>query len=110
MAANIGIPFPGFAVFDQYVANVIGHAAPHMRFALNGQGLVSFNDLFVLTKTDLEHIAMVIHKPGGVISNPAFTPNFPVPDNLPTFPNPGLLIGHLPVKRWKLLHYYVLHL
>jgi hypothetical protein len=81
-----------------------------MRFALNGQGLVSFDDLLVLTETDIDQIANAIRKPGGVIPNPAFNPNFPVPVVLPTLPNPGLPIGHLPVKRLKLLRYYVCHL
>jgi hypothetical protein len=102
-AANIApIPFPGFAVFDQYVANVIGLVVPHMRFALNGKGLVSFDDFLALTETDIDQIADAIRKPGGVIPNPAFIPNFPAPGVLPTLPNPGLPIGHLPVKRLKL--------
>jgi hypothetical protein len=88
--ANLApLPFPGFAVFDQYVATVIGLAVPHMRFALNEQGLVSFEDLLALTENDIDQIANAICKPGGVIPNPAFNPNFPVPGVLPTLPNPG---------------------
>jgi hypothetical protein len=110
-AANISlIPFPGFAIFDQYVAKVIGLVVPHMRFALNGQGLVSFDDLLVPTETNIDKIANAIRKPCGVMPIPAFNPNFPVPGVLPTLPNPGLPIGDLPVKHLKLLCYYVCHL
>jgi hypothetical protein len=80
----------------------------------NTQGLIAIDDFATLEEHDIEQMCTNLCRPGGMVNvaYPAFDPNNPVPGVLPNLmvANPGYPIGHIHVKRLKLLRYYVVHL
>jgi hypothetical protein len=101
---------------NNYLTSKIGIVDPNLQTALNGQGLLSITDFETLEEYDIESMCNNILKPGGTIqiANPAHDPNNVcqgIPPGLQA-PNPGVRVpvGHILVKRLKMLQYYMAHL
>jgi hypothetical protein len=99
---------------NNYLTGTIGITNPNLRAALNGQGLLTITNFETLEERDIDSMCTNIRKPGGTIQmmNPAHDPNnvrAGIPPVL-NVPNPGLAVGHILVKRLKMLRYYVAHL
>jgi hypothetical protein len=99
---------------DAYLDGTVGITNLNVHAAINTQGLVAIDDFATLEESGIYQMCANLRWPGGMVNvaNPAFDPNNPVPgvpQNL-MVNNPGYPIGHIQVKRLKLLRYYVAHL
>lgn len=98
------------AELNNYLNNVLLIGDQAVRAALNTQGLQSLDDFIALTEKDIDDICSNARKPGGTIANPAFDAANSVPGVPPFLPNAGVQIGHIFVKRLKMLRFYLFHL
>lgn len=97
------------AELNNYLRQVLLIADAAVRTALNTQGLESLEDFVALTEKDIDDICSNARKPGGTIPNPAYQArNNPAAP--PFLPNAGVQIGHVFVKRLKMLRFYLFHL
>jgi hypothetical protein len=101
-------------VLNNNLTATIGVTDPNVHTALNGQGLLAITGFETLEERNIDSICANIRKPGGMIQivNPAHDPNN-VRQGIPpvlNVPNPGLSVGHIVVKRFKMLWYYISHL
>lgn len=95
---------------NNYMNNVLLITTAAVRSALNVEGLQSLDDFVSLSEKDIDDICSNARKPGGLIPNPAYDPTTAVAGIGPTMANPGVQIGHLHVKRLKMLRFYIVHL